>query len=662
MKVLDNYLNTIPYQNFLISFLNEEKYLSIIDSTFHTKKFIHPIRHRIIDNYNKFIQLNEKRSNIRYICPSGSEVLKGKQMDEVILKKLEKSNFKHFSLGFKGLLEEFSYLCNRICSHYWFNFFINLVIIMNTFYLMLEGNYFDTSFYQTISPLGQFFNIIYILEALIKLIGLRVVGYFKNTQNILDIVIVGICFLELSSPDTYVFDPNSQVNIWNDEKLSFIRFMKVFRLIRTLFYLTKNDKIMNQIFTGLFKMRGKITSFLIMFLIFLFVFTNIAFYYLNHDAFFENYLTSLFNMWHTLTFKNWKNLVYQNSDDSPIVCIFILIWLVIGNFFFLNLLISIIMDSLEELNSSKDQDELKSDNLFKLYEEDFQKCRVNLELKSLFIDDNLKDKDDENEDDRDLEILKDFLNNKNETYRDYFEDNECEYSLYIFSQKNQFRIFLMKLINEKYFTQIITLLIFLSSVRLIVETYFNDNNSINWYFDILDISINICFILELIVKITALGFVMSKGAYLRDHWNKLDFFIVITSVYSFSSFNNSDMVNANQLAVLRVFKILRILRPLRIIAKNSQMKIIITSLLDSINPIISVFILTILIMFIFCIVLTNLTNNLYNTCYQPNFSYAKSGATFWVPVRKFSDYFKSYNITSNDTAQVGNFVSYNITN
>jgi len=315
------------------------------------------------------------------------------------------------------------------------------------------------------------------------------------------------------------------------------------------------------------------------------------------------------------------------------------------------------MDSLEELNSNDDEDELQKVNLFKLYNEEIKKSRANLELKSLFLDDNLNDKDDESENERDLEILKEVLKG-NKDDRDLFEENDCEYSFYIFSQKNKFRLFLMRLINQNYFLNIITGLIFLSSIRLIVETYFNDNNSINWYFDILDISINICFILELVVKTIALGFVMSKGAYLRDNWNKLDFFIVITSIYSFSSFNNSEVVGNSQLTVFRVFKILRILRPLRIIAKNQQMRLIITSLLDSINPIISVFILTILMMIIFCIVCTSLSFNLYNTCYQPNYSYAKSGVTYWVPVRNFSNYFNSYNITSNDTTQVGNFVKY----
>ena len=38
------------------------------------------------------------------------------------------------------------------------------------------------------------------------------------------------------------------------------------------------------------------------------------------------------------------------------------------------------------------------------------------------------------------------------------------------------------------------------------------------------------FMIEFIFKLVALGFVMDNGSYLRESWNQLDFFIVITSL------------------------------------------------------------------------------------------------------------------------------------
>ena len=45
----------------------------------------------------------------------------------------------------------------------------------------------------------------------------------------------------------------------------------------------------------------------------------------------------------------------------------------------------------------------------------------------------------------------------------------------------------------------------------------------------MDFAVNICFYIECIFKIIALGFAMDEGSYLRDSWNKLDFFIVVTT-------------------------------------------------------------------------------------------------------------------------------------
>lgn len=39
------------------------------------------------------------------------------------------------------------------------------------------------------------------------------------------------------------------------------------------------------------------------------------------------------------------------------------------------------------------------------------------------------------------------------------------------------------------------------------------------------------YTIEMLLKIIGMGFILNKGAYLRDYWNILDFVIVITSYY-----------------------------------------------------------------------------------------------------------------------------------
>lgn len=60
------------------------------------------------------------------------------------------------------------------------------------------------------------------------------------------------------------------------------------------------------------------------------------------------------------------------------------------------------------------------------------------------------------------------------------------------------------------------------------------------------IGVDLFFYLESIMKIVSLGFVIDKGSYLRDNWNKLDFFInLITLLELCLSSTHFGVINVN---------------------------------------------------------------------------------------------------------------------
>lgn len=98
----------------------------------------------------------------------------------------------------------------------------------------------------------------------------------------------------------------------------------------------------------------------------------------------------------------------------------------------------------------------------------------------------------------------------------------CERSCYLFEKKSGFRKVVYNIQVSSIFDNIIMTLIVLSSVKLAVDTYFKEegaNPTVLFYSDILDYVFNICFLIECILKIIALGFLMDTGSYLRDGWN-----------------------------------------------------------------------------------------------------------------------------------------------
>jgi hypothetical protein len=99
---------------------------------------------------------------------------------------------------------------------------------------------------------------------------------------------------------------------------------------------------------------------------------------------------------------------------------------------------------------------------------------------------------------------------------------------------------------------------------------------------------NFCFLVEAGIKIVALG----EGGYIRDSWNRLDLFIVITSLVD--SILTFFKVGTAALAAFKTMRVFRAVRPLRIIFKSGSggLQIIISAVSMSLHSILLVFGLT----------------------------------------------------------------------
>ena len=96
---------------------------------------------------------------------------------------------------------------------------------------------------------------------------------------------------------------------------------------------------------------------------------------------------------------------------------------------------------------------------------------------------------------------------------------------------------MMKLYKHRYFERFILLIIILSSLKLALDSYITDTPDDDIKKVIsndLDLCFTIIFAIEAVVKIISLGFVIERGTYLRDSWNMLDFFIVVSTLLDVS--------------------------------------------------------------------------------------------------------------------------------
>lgn len=189
-------------------------------------------------------------------------------------------------------------------------------------------------------------------------------------------------------------------------------------------------------------------------------------------------------------------------------------------------------------------------------------------------------------------------------------------SLYIFSMDNPIRKFGYSILNHPYYDEFIYGLITASSLVLA----FDEPNVSEYKKSIINILHLIflgCFICEALLKTIVLGFVAGPKAYLKDSWNRLDFFIVVIGVADLM-ITQIAASSGVDLRFLRALRALRALRPLRMVSKSEGMKIVVSSVMSSLPEVFNVFLIMILFFLIFGILGVIFFKGGLYACTDPN--------------------------------------------
>lgn len=98
----------------------------------------------------------------------------------------------------------------------------------------------------------------------------------------------------------------------------------------------------------------------------------------------------------------------------------------------------------------------------------------------------------------------------------------CLRSCYVFHKKNKFRVLCYKIYKHKLFDNTIMFLIAVSSLKLGIDSYLAGYSKDSIQIKVsenIDIFMNVCFLIELLIKLVAMGFAMDEGSYIRETWN-----------------------------------------------------------------------------------------------------------------------------------------------
>uniref|UniRef100_A0A6I8P7E2 Calcium voltage-gated channel subunit alpha1 I n=1 Tax=Ornithorhynchus anatinus TaxID=9258 RepID=A0A6I8P7E2_ORNAN len=172
---------------------------------------------------------------------------------------------------------------------------------------------------------------------------------------------------------------------------------------------------------------------------------------------------------------------------------------------------------------------------------------------------------------------------------DVYKPDWCEiredWSIYLFSPQNRFRVLCQTVIAHKLFDYVVLAFIFLNCITIALERPQIENRSTERIFlTVSNYIFTAIFVAEMTLKVVSLGLYFGEQAYLRSSWNILDGFLVFVSIIDIVV-SMASAGGAKILGVLRVLRLLRTLRPLRVISRAPGLKLVVETLISSLKPI-----------------------------------------------------------------------------
>lgn len=495
--------------------------------------------------------------------------------------------------------------------------FVITCIMLNTLLLCASYHGQPPSEVGLLEMAGFALSVIFALEMFVKIAGLGVSEYFSDSFNFVDCFTVLASFAELAIATPAFFSGQDPAPGAAGGVMSALRTLRVFRVLKML---SKFEGLRLMTNTTI-KLVASVLNFGTLLLLFMFIFALLGMQlFANKMKFdegglripvtdlrwqtvvsqrtnFDDFAKSFMSVFQILTGEDWNAIMWdaRRAAGSTSLLFFGLV-VIVGNFILLNLFIAILLGGFD--------DEAKLAHTEKRIREQHDAKLADIKLAKL---EQLAERaaDALGTDGAEAEQLDSGLA--------IADDAELKKPKSVAAPPQPSGLGLVRnyaklIIQHPYFGRIVMSCIFFSSILLALAEPLSDPHApLSTFLDLADFVVSIIFMVECALKICALGFVWSKGSYLRDGWNKLDFFIVCVSIVNL-------VMKDSKIGALRGMRALRALRPLRVISRNPGLKTVVNALIKSIPNILNIALIITIAYLIFAIIGVNLYKGLLFKC------------------------------------------------
>ena len=251
-------------------------------------------------------------------------------------------------------------ICSKIANSSFFQRFIIATILLAGIVVGAQTyKNFAIENAKVLQTLDHLVLIIFTLEALIKILaeGNRPLNYFKNPWNIFDFAIVTACLLE---PFIHI----------GGAFLPVLRLARILRVLRLVSAIPKLQLLVSCLLKSLPSMFY--VSILLFLLFYIYGAMAVFLFGENDPIHFGNLQTSILSLFRVVTLEDWTDVMYINmygsdaygysasdlqkwhpiSSESPVGAAFFFVsFVLLGTMIVLNLVIGVIMNSMDESNA-----------------------------------------------------------------------------------------------------------------------------------------------------------------------------------------------------------------------------------------------------------------------------------------------------------------------
>ncbi|XP_048873749.1 voltage-dependent L-type calcium channel subunit alpha-1D-like isoform X2 [Brienomyrus brachyistius] len=519
--------------------------------------------------------------------------------------------------------------CRRKCraavksvTFYWL---VIILVFLNT--LTISSEHYNQSDWLTEvqDVANKVLLAMFTCEMLVKMYSLGLQAYFVSLFNRFDCFVVCGGITETILVEMAIMSPLG---------------ISVFRCVRLLriFKVTRHWASLSNLVASLLNSMKSIASLLLLLFLFIIIFSLLGMQLFggkfNFDetqtkrSNFDNFPQSLLTVFQILTGEDWNAVMYDGimayggpASSGMIVCIYFIILFICGNYILLNVFLAIAVDNLadaESLNSAQKEEEeekerrknVRSGSIDKTDDEKMEDRDAKMPLEGFDERDSYSSRNkpgDEDEEDPELPVVPRPQRLSDPSLREKVPPIPEGSAFFVLSSTNPIRVACYRLINHQIFTNLILVFIMLSSVSLAAEDPIRSSSARNIILGYFDYAFTTIFTVEILLKMTAFGAFLHKGAFCRNYFNLLDLLVVGVSLVSFG-------IQSSAISVVKILRVLRVLRPLRAINRAKGLKHVVQCVFVAIRTIGNIMIVTTLLQFMFACIGVQLFKGKFYRC------------------------------------------------